>query len=59
MNPRIIEVKPNLDYTLLLTFNNGEVKLFDMKPYLNVGIFSELKDINAFKEVKPFLGSIQ
>lgn len=30
-----------------------------MKPYLDIGVFKELKDINLFKTVQPFLGSIQ
>jgi Protein of unknown function (DUF2442) len=59
MNPRVKQVKPNSDYTIILTFTNGEVKLFDMKPYLDKGIFRELKDISLFNSVKPFLGSIQ
>jgi len=59
MNPRVKCVKPNLDYTLILTFTNGEVKTFDVKPYLNKGIFQELKDFRLFNSVKPSLGSIQ
>jgi hypothetical protein len=59
MNPRVKAVKPNPDYTLTLTFTNGEVKSFDVKPYLNVGIFRELKDLSLFNSVKPFLGSVQ
>jgi hypothetical protein len=59
MNPRVKEVTPNKDYTLTLVFTNGEVKVFDMRPYLGVGIFKELQDWNKFKSVKPFLGSIQ
>lgn len=59
MNPRVIEVKPNNDYTLLLTFTNKEQKIFDVKPYLDKGIFKELKDLQNFNSVKPFLGSIQ
>jgi hypothetical protein len=59
MNPRVKEVKPNSDYTLALLFTNGEKKIFDMKPYLDIGIFKELKDIDLFTDVKPFLGSIQ
>ncbi len=59
MNPRVKYVKPNLDYTLVLTFTNGEIKTFDVKPYLNRGIFQELKDLRLFNSVKPFLGSIQ
>ncbi len=59
MNPRIKNVKPNPDYMLTLTFNNDEVKMFDMKPYLEIGIFKELKDLSLFNSVRPFLGSIQ
>jgi len=42
-----------------LVFTNGEVKRFDVKPYLNIGIFQELKDRSVFNSVKPFLGSVQ
>ena len=34
MNPRVKNVKPVQDFTLLITFNNGEEKSFDVKPYL-------------------------
>ena len=59
MNPRIKKVKPNPDYTITLTFENGEIKIFDVKPYLDKGIFKELKEMSLFNSVKPFLGSIQ
>jgi len=59
MNPRVINVKPDRNYTLLITFNNGEEKSFDVKPYLGIGLFKELKDESMFNSVKPFLGSIQ
>ncbi len=59
MNPRITSVRPCPDYTLQLTFENGEVRLFDVKPYLDRGIFRELKDRHYFNSVRPFLGSIE
>ena len=59
MNPRVINVKPEKNFSLLLTFSNGEVKRFDVNPYLGIGIFKELKDLSIFNSVKPFLGSIQ
>jgi len=59
MNPRVIMVKPEQNFTLLITFNNGEKKMFDVKPYLEIGIFKELKELSLFNSVKPFLGSIQ
>lgn len=60
MNPRIKDVKPSSkDFTLTLTFQNGETGIFDVKPYLEIGIFKELKDPSLFNSVKPFMGSIQ
>ena len=59
MNPRVVAVQQNPDYTIILTFSNGEVKTFDVKPYLRVGIFRELQDQRFFNSVRPFLGSIQ
>lgn len=41
-------VEPGSDYTLIITFENGERKQFDMKPYLDIGNFRELKDVNLF-----------
>ncbi|MBN1998027.1 DUF2442 domain-containing protein [candidate division KSB1 bacterium] len=53
------DVKPGSDYTLTLTFSNGEIRIFDVKPYLNIGIFKELRDKSRFNSVRAFLGSIQ
>lgn len=59
MNPRVVAVQPNPDYTLTLTFTSGEVKSFDVRPYLGIGIFQELQERSLFNSVRPFLGSIQ
>jgi hypothetical protein len=42
-----------------LWFKNGEQGIFDMKPYLDKGIFTALKDLAMLNTVKPFTGSIQ
>ena len=59
MNPRVRAVRPSNDYTLTLTFENGEVKRFDVKPYLDIGIFQALKDLSVFNSVRSYLGSVQ
>lgn len=59
MNPRVIKVHPNKDFTITLTFANGEVRRFDVKPYLDKGIFQALRDARMFNTVRPVLGSIQ
>ena len=53
MNPRVKTVKPNPDYTITLVFTNGEVKRFDVKPYLNGSVFKELTDESYFRLVRP------
>jgi len=55
----VIEVEPLEDYQLLLTFENGEKRIFDMKPYLDKGIFQELKDKKKFKTVRVSFDSIE
>jgi hypothetical protein len=55
----IKEVKPVKDYLLHLTFENGEKRQFDMKPYLNTGIFIELKDISLFETVHISFDTIE
>ena len=59
MNPRVVHVQAEQNFKLLITFNNGEKKSFDVKPYLGIGVFKELQDVSLFNSVKPFLGSIQ
>jgi hypothetical protein len=59
MNPRVKIVKPHKNYTLRIVFSNGEIRLFDMKPYLSRGVFKELTDPALFNSVRPFMGSIQ
>ena len=59
MNPRVVEVKPNPDYSLTLKFSNGEVRRLDVRPYLDKGVFQELKDVKLFNSVRPSLGSIE
>lgn len=58
MYPRVKTVKSEENFKLKITFNNGKVGIFDVHPYLNFGIFSELKNIAYFKKVKPFYGAI-
>jgi hypothetical protein len=55
----VIDVKPLDGYKLLLTFKNKEKRLFDVSPYLNIGKFSELKELSLFNTVKIKFDSIE
>ena len=59
MYKAVKDVKPQENYFLLLTFEDGEKKVFDMKPYLKYGIFKELKDVKLFNTVKINFDSIE
>ncbi|MBX3164136.1 MAG: DUF2442 domain-containing protein [Bacteroidetes bacterium] len=54
----VTSVKPLTNYYLELGFSNNEIRCFDVKPYLEKGIFTELKDESYFKQVALQLGSI-
>lgn len=58
MNPRVKDVVDNKDFTITVTFTNGEIGLFDVRPYLNIGIFKELENWNLFCTVKPFMRTV-
>ncbi len=47
-NLAVKKVQPTDDYKLFLTFSNGEIRLFEMKPYLKKGIFIELNNFSMF-----------
>lgn len=52
MNPKAIDVKVLNNYELEITFDNNEIKRFDVKPYFKFERFKQLKDINLFNTVK-------
>ena len=59
MNPHVVGVEVKQEYVLKIAFENKEVRLFDASPFLDKGIFNELKDINYFKQVKVAFGAIE
>ncbi|MEX0738988.1 MAG: DUF2442 domain-containing protein [Pseudohongiella sp.] len=52
MYPVVTSVSPATGYVLQLRFDNGETGLLDMTPYLDFGVFNNLKDKENFKKVK-------
>lgn len=52
-------VKPLDGYKLQIKFGNGEERIFDMSPYLNIGKFTELKNVSLFNSVTVRFDSIE
>ena len=55
----VTKVTPLDNYLLKLKFKNGEEKIFDMKPYLEIGVFKMLKDEKKFKTAKVSFDTVE
>ena len=51
-------VKPLADYKIYVELENGQRGIFDVKPYLNHGVFHELQDVYYFNQVDIFFGAV-
>ena len=51
-------VEPRSDYTMLLTFENGEKRIYDAKPLLNKRLCAPLKDISFFMGARVEYGTV-
>ncbi len=49
---KLEHVVPRPDHTLLVTFENGEKKLYDFKPKLNLKIYEPLKSPSLFMQAQ-------
>lgn len=58
MNPKPHSVIPADDCKLCIKFDNGEEKVFDIKPFLNYPVYEELKDDLLFKDAKVRYGTV-
>ena len=52
MSPKAINVDVIDNYELKVLFDNGETRIFDVKPYFGHKVFDELKNEKLFKTVK-------
>jgi hypothetical protein len=48
---KIVSLLPLEDYQMLVKFDNGIEKKVDLKPYLQLPVFSELKNNAIFQKV--------
>jgi hypothetical protein len=49
---KVLEAIPGDAYTLNIKLDNGKIRVFDVAPFLEKGIFTELKNTGYFKLVK-------
>ena len=55
---KVLKVNPQDNFTLEIKFDTGELKFFDMRPYLQKGVFIQLQDIEKFKQAYVDYGTV-
>ena len=59
VSPKVVRVTPLSGYCLRVEFDSGEVRLFDVNPYLDKGIFTQLKDEEYFRQAQVAFDAVQ
>ena len=58
MNPRVRDVVPDDDYSLRITFTNGEVGIYNCSHLISFGVFSEFQDVHYFRRARLEHGTV-
>jgi hypothetical protein len=59
MMPSLIRVAAHDDYTLSLQFDNGESGILDLKPFLDLGVFQKIKNLDEFRRVRIAFDTVE
>jgi hypothetical protein len=59
MYPGVSSVLPREGFILAIVFDTGEDGLLDMKPYLDLGVFRKLRNVECFKRVRVAFDTIE
>jgi len=59
MYPSVVKVSAGENYEVFIEFDNKEFGTLDMKPYLNFGVFSKIKESKIFKSVRVSFDTIE
>ena len=54
--PRVTDVETKPDYVLIVAFSDGEKKIFNAKPMLEIPMYKKLTDV--FSEAKVEYGTV-
>lgn len=51
-------VRPKSNYKIYVEIEDGRKGLFDMNPYLEHGVFKELRNVSYFNQVSILFGAV-
>lgn len=54
----VTAVEPQSDYTLIITFADGEKKVYDVLPLLEKAVYLPLKNLSFFFQAKAECGTV-
>jgi hypothetical protein len=54
----VAAVEPLSDYRIFVELTDGRKGVFDVKPYLDHGVYQELKDHSYFRQVHVLMGAV-
>ena len=57
--PMVLDVVPQDDYSVVVTFDTGEKKRFDVLPYISGEWYGQLFDADVFRTVRPCGNTIE
>jgi hypothetical protein len=58
MSPEVISAKSEDNFLLRLEFEGNQIRIFDVKPYLNLTVYKPLKNIALFSNPLVKYGTI-
>ena len=58
MSWNVRTVKPLPDYRIYVEMEDGREGVFDLKPYLDHGVFRELREVQYFNQVGILFGAV-
>lgn len=56
--PEVVAENAHADYSLTVTFANGAVRRFDVRPFFDRGVFVRLKNVGPFKLAQVEHGTV-
>lgn len=55
---KVLSVEPIYNYKLRIRLSNGKSGFFDVSPYLDKGVFTQLRDSQYFQRVQVAFGGM-
>jgi len=59
MYPSVTKVIYKDNYHVYVEFDNNECGILNMEPFLDFGVFSQIKDLNLFSKVRVSFDTIE